>query len=105
MSYVLAVWPQDILQPWPADRDMAQSQLEQAQAAAPPTTHDPRLLAFAHALDARFPSQGDEDDVYDNLPPDPNRDAPEGWLNIGLYDSAERDAAYAHAVVQANDQG
>ena len=48
MSYVLAVWPQDILQPWPADRDMAQSQLEQAQAAAPPTTHDPRPVSYTH---------------------------------------------------------
>lgn len=105
MSYVLTVWPQDTLQPWPTDRDMAQSQLEQAQAAAPPATHDPRLLAFAHALDARFASQGEDEDVYDNLLPDPHRDAPEGWVNIGLYDSAERDAAYAHAVVQANDRG
>ncbi len=97
MSYVLTVWPQGTLQPWPTDRDMAQSQLEQAQAAAPPATHDPRLLAFAHALDARFPSQGDDEDVYDNLLPDPDRNAPVGWLNIGLYDSAERDAAYASA--------
>ena len=52
---------------------------------------------MAHALDARFPSQGDDEDVYDNLLPDPDRNAPVGWLNIGLYDSAERDAAYASA--------
>lgn len=105
MSYVLTVWPQDPLKPWPTDCDRARAQLAPAQAAAPPASHDPRLLAFAQALEARFPSQGDDDDVYDNRLPDPDRDAPQGWLNIGLHDSDERDAACAHAVVQANDRG
>jgi len=108
MSFILTVWEQPPGLPLPVTLDEAEAQLERVQA-APAAPPNPKFLAFSRALEERFPTPGKDEEgdeaVYDSGPlPDDDRPTDQ-YLNIGLYESTEWDAAYAHAVVQANDHG
>ncbi len=103
MSFVLTVWSQPAGLPLPRDVDEAAAQLAQVMK-QPPGPAQPVLAAFVAALHARFPDS--PDGVYD-AGSDGLMAAPcEAHCNIGLSTHADAfDAAYAHAVVQANDRG
>jgi TPR repeat protein len=107
MSFTLTAWPQPTDQPLPTTVMQAQAQLDAvwaAEGAAP----EPRFLALARALDARFPDSDDGDsDMYDHgldiLERSPDKDRA---YNINLYprdDSFE--LGFNHLIVQANDLG
>ncbi|WP_374403242.1 hypothetical protein [Niveibacterium sp.] len=107
MSFTLTVWAQPEDLPLPTDVMQAQAQFDAVQA-APGAQPEPRFLALARALDARFPNTEDGDcDMYDHgleiLEKHPDNDR---YYNIGLWardDSFE--VAFNHLVVQANDLG
>ncbi|WP_374603263.1 tetratricopeptide repeat protein [Niveibacterium sp.] len=107
MSFTLTVWAQPEDLPLPTDVMQAQAQLDAAQD-TPGTQPEPRFLALARALDARFPNTEDGDgDMYDHgleiLEKRPDNDR---YYNIGLWardDSFE--VGFNHLVVQANDLG
>ncbi|MES2582713.1 MAG: hypothetical protein V4627_08365 [Pseudomonadota bacterium] len=107
MSFTLTAWPQPTDQPMPTTVMQAQGQLDAVWAtegAAP----EPRFLALARALEARFPDSEDgESDMYDHgldiLERSPDKDRA---YNINLYprdDSFE--LGFNHLIVQANDLG
>ena len=107
MSFTLTAWPQPTDQPLPNTVMQAQGQLDAVWAtegAAP----EPRFLALARALAARFPDTEDgEGDMYDHglelMESNPDKDRA---YNIGIYardDSFE--LGFNHLIVQANDLG
>lgn len=106
MSFVLTLWAQPAGTPLPRDVDEAAAQLSRVMK-QPPGPAQPVLAAFVAALRARFPDGPDgPDGVYD-AGSDGLMVAPcEAYYNLGLWTHSEVfDAAYAHAVVQANDRG
>ncbi len=105
MSFTLTVWSQPADQPLPATVMQAQGQLQVLQD-APGLKPEPRFLALARALAARFPRTEDGDsDMYDHgwaiLESEPDNDRS---YNIGLWGN---DGSFAigfnHLIVQAND--
>lgn len=107
MSFTLTVWAQPEDLPLPTDVMQAQAQLDAVQA-APGTRPEPRFLALARALDARFPNTEDGDgDMYDHgleiLEQRPDNDR---YYNIGLWARDDTfEVAFNHLVVQANNLG
>lgn len=107
MSFTLTAWPQPTDQPLPTTVMQAQAQLD-AVWDTPGTAPEPRFLALARALAARFPNTEDgEGDMYDHglelMESSPDRDRA---YNIGLWardDSFE--LGFNHLIVQANDLG
>lgn len=107
MSFTLTAWPQPTDQPLPTTVMQAQAQLD-AVWATEGAEPEPRFLALARALEARFPDSEDgESEMYDHgldiLERSPDKDRA---YNIGLYardDSFE--LGFNHLIVQANDLG
>ncbi len=107
MSFTLTAWPQPSDQPLPTTVMQAQAQLDMVWA-APGTAPEPRFLALARALEARFPSTEDgESEMYDHglelMEHSPDNDRA---YNIGLWARAEHfTLGFNHLVVQANELG
>ena len=107
MSFTLTAWPQPADQPLPTTVMQAQAQLDTVWD-TPGIETEPRFLALARALVARFPDTEDgENELYDHgldlmeRSPDTDR-----AYNIGLWTRAERfTIGFNHLVVQANDLG
>jgi hypothetical protein len=107
MSYVLTAWRQPAGVPLPTSLAEAQAQLDAVQA-GPPGPRDPAFLALARALEARFPDNDDDAQTYDSglaiLEQSSDNDDP--YYNFGVSTGIDHwSAAYAHAVVQANNLG
>lgn len=107
MSFTLTAWPQPTDQPMPTTVMQAQGQLDAVWAtegAAP----EPRFLALARALAARFPDTEDgEGDMYDHglelMESSPDKDRA---YNIGLWARDDNfELSFNHLIVQANDLG
>ncbi len=106
MSYVLTAWRQAAGVPLPTSLAEAQTQLDAVQAGRP-GPRDPAFLALARALEARFPAN-DDDQTYDSsLALLEQSSAPDdAYYNFGVSTGIDHwSAAYAHAVVQANNLG
>ena len=106
MSFVLTAWRQPAGVPPPTSLAEAQAQLDVVQASAGKQP-EPAFLALARALEARFPDNDDDESTYDTglalLAQAADHDA---YYNFGLSTHTPHwNAAYAHAVVQANELG
>lgn len=107
MSFTLTAWAQPADRPLPSDVMQAQAQLTEVER-NPGAAPEPRFLALARALAARWPDTEDGPaDIYDHglrtLETQPDNDR---YYNIGLWARDERfTVSFNHAVVQANDLG
>jgi TPR repeat protein len=107
MSFILTVWAQPVNTPLPTTVMQAHAQMEQMQNATGEHV-EPRFLALARALEARFPHTEDgEDDMFDHglsiLEQNPDTDQ---TYNIALLPRDDRfDLGYQHLVNQANRLG
>ncbi len=107
MSFTLTAWPQPNDQPMPTTVMEAQAQLD-AVWATEGVAPEPRFLALARALAARFPDTEDgEGDMYDHglelMESSPDKDRA---YNIGLWARDDRfELSFNHLIVQANDLG
>ncbi len=107
MSYVLTAWRQPAGVPLPVGLAEAEAQLDAVQA-GPPGRRDPAFLALARALEARFPDNDDDAQTYDSglALLEQASDSDDPYYNFGISTGIDHwSAAYAHAVVQANDLG